>query len=197
MADTSIDIRQGSTEDEFWKRYDGLRDMLLHMKKRVDLIRGIRAEAVIPDQARDMAITALTTELQGNKQVFFDYLLNFISVGMQVLHRVDLEVQFTIPEGTKAEMNSCTLIVDDTSQPLPVEIGTRFIAFILDRGGQKHLDTILTFYREEETRYDKLFGGSLDRCYLKVTEELYPRRCVHVTLRVPAQSLIEYRISLQ
>jgi hypothetical protein len=70
------------------------------------------------------------------------------------------------------------------------------MGLILDNKGSKKLDAILLFFREEEARYDKLFGGIMDRCSLQIMDELYPRRCAHVRLKLPAQSLIEYRVSL-
>jgi len=170
--------------------------MLVHMKVRADLIRGIREEIVIPEHARDLAMKALSTELQENKQVFFDYLLNFISVSMQVLHRADIEMEFTMFEGGRIEIDSNRLIVDREILDIPIEIGTRFTSLILDTKGPKKLDAILLFFREEEARYDKLFGGIIDRCSLQIMDELYPKRCAHVRLTLPAQSLIEYRVTI-
>ena len=196
MADNQIELRGNTPDDEFWKRFSGIQTMLVHMKERADLIRRIREETVIPEHARDLAVKALSVELQENKKIFFDYLLNFISVSMQVLHRADIEMEFTIIEGGRVEMNSNRLIVDREVQDIPIEIGSRFTGLILDTKGPKKLDAILLFFREEEARYDKLFGGIMDRCSLQIMDELYPRRCAHVKLKLPAQSLIEYRISL-
>ena len=170
--------------------------MLVHMKERADLIRRIRGETVIPEHARDLAIKALSSELAENKKIFFDYLLNFISASMQFLHRADIEMEFTILEGGRIEMNSNRLIVDTEILDIPIEIGTRFTGIVLDNKGPKKLDAILLFFREEEARYDKIFGGIMNRCSLQIMEELYPKRCAHVRLKLPAQSLIEYRVSL-
>jgi hypothetical protein len=196
MVDSRIELRGITPDEEFAKRFSGVRTMLVHMKERADLIRKIRNETVIPEHARDLAIKALSAELNENKSVFFDYLLNFISVSMQVLHRADIEMEFTIIEGGRIEMNSNRLIVDNEMLDIPIEIGTRFTSLILDNKGTKKIDAILIFFREEEARYDKLFGEIIDRCSLQLMDELYPRRCAHVRLKLPAQSLIEYRISL-
>jgi hypothetical protein len=196
MADNQIELRGKTPDDEFWKRYSGVRTMLVHMKERADLIRRIRDETVIPAHARDLAIKALSVDLQDNKKIFFDYLLNFISVSMQVLHRADIEIEFTIIEGGRVEMNSNRLIVDGEELDLPIEIGSRFTGIIMDSKGPKKIDAVLLFFREQEARYDKLFGGIMDRCSLQIMDELYPRRCTHIKLKLPAQSLIEYRIAL-
>ena len=196
MVENQIGVRGNTPDEEFWKRFSVVQTMLVHMKERADLVRRIREETVIPEHARDLAVKAVSTELQENKKIFFDYLLNFISVSMQVLHRADIEMEFTIIEGGRIEMNSNRLIVDGQIQDIPIEIGTRFTGMILDNKGSKKLDAILIFFREEEARYDKLFGGIMDRCSLQIMDELYPRRCAHVKLKLPAQSLIEYRVSL-
>jgi hypothetical protein len=196
MVDNQFELKGAIPDEEFWKRFSGVRTMLVHMRERADLIRRIREETVIPEHARDLAIKAMSIELLDNKKIFFDYLLNFISISMQGLHRADIEMEFTIIEGGRIEMNSNRLIVDGEVQDIPVEIGTRFTGLILDNKGSKKLDAILLFFREEETRYDKLFGGIMDRCSLQIMDELYPRRCAHVRLKLPAQSLIEYRVSL-
>lgn len=196
MEGNPIELRGVTPEEEFWKRYSAILSMLGHMKERADLIRRIRGEAVIPEHARDLAIKALSTELTENKAFFFDYLLNFISVSMQVLHRADIEMEFTINEEGRIEMDRNRLVVDDQAQDIPIEIGGRFMNVILDTRGPKKIDALLVFFREEEARYDKLFGGIMDRCSLQVMEEIYPRRCNHIKLKLPAQSLIEYRITL-
>jgi hypothetical protein len=196
MGDNQIELRGNTPDDEFWKRFQGIRSMLSHMKQRAELIRQIRSETVIPEHSRDLAIKALSTELQENKKIFFDYLLNFISISMQVLHRADIEIEFTIPEGGRIEINSNSLIVDGDIQEIPIEIGTKFIGYILEKKSQKQLDSILSFYRNEEERYDKFFGGIMDRCSLQIMDEIYPRRCAHIKLKLPAQSIIEYRITL-
>jgi hypothetical protein len=196
MRENQVELRGTTPDDEFWKRFSGVQTMLARMRQRAELIRAIREEIVIPEQARDLAVKALSTELQENKKIFFDYLLNFISVSMQVLHRADIEMEFTIIEGGRIEMNSIRLIVDGEIQDLPVEIGARFTSLILESKGPKKLDAVLLFFREEEARYDILLGGIMDRCSLQIMDELYPRRCAHVRLKLPAQSLIEYRVSL-
>jgi len=196
MVDNQIELKGTIPDEEFWKRFSVVQTMLVHMRERADLIRRIREETVIPEHARDLAIKAMSIELLENKKIFFDYLLNFISVSMQSLHRADIEMEFTIIEGGRIEMNSNRLIVDCEVQDIPIEIGTKFMSLILDNKGSKKLDAILLFFREEEARYDKLFGGIMDRCSLQIMDELFPRRCAHVRLKLPAQSLIEYRVSL-
>jgi hypothetical protein len=196
MVDSRIVSRGISPDEEFTKRFSGVQTMLVHMKDRADLIRRIRNETAIPEHARDLAIKALSAELKENKSVFFDYLLNFVSVSMQVLHRADIEMEFTIIDSGRIKMNSNRLIVDNEIMDIPIEIGTRFMTLILDNKGAKIPDAILMFFNEEEARYDKLFGGIMDRCSLQIMDELYPRRCSHVKLKLPAQSLIEYRVTL-
>lgn len=196
MVDNQLELRGNTTDDEFWRRYSGIREMLVHMEERAELLRRIRGENVIPEQARDLAIGALLTELQDNKKIFFDYLLNFISASMQVLHGADIEMEFTIIEGGRIEMDNTRLLVEGESLEIPIEIGARFTSIILDNAGPKKFEAILSFFRDEELRYDKLFDGIVNRCSLQIMEELYPRRCGHIRLKLPAQSLIEYRVTL-
>lgn len=182
-------------EEEFWKRYRTLRTMLAKLKERSALARQIRDEPVIPDQARDFALRALTAELSGNLHQFYDGLLNFISIGQHGFHKIDIECSFSIRE-EGVEFGTTHLIVDGESEEIPVEIGRRCIDHVLRNAGQKPLETIVQFYKKEETRFDAMLGGSLERCSLHILDEKYPEKQVHVRIRLPAQVLQEHRIGL-
>ena len=57
-------------KDEFGKRAADLQVMIDHMKIRADLVKKIGNEEIIPEQARDMAIMALSNELKENLSFF-------------------------------------------------------------------------------------------------------------------------------
>jgi hypothetical protein len=183
-------------DDEFWKMDSAIRNMLILMNKRSDLLRQIREEKSIPDQARDMAVKSVSNELIENKMFFFDYLLNFIGIGMQGLHRIDILFKFSILEGGIIEMDCCTLLVNDDPVEIPVEIGKEYVNTIFSTANQRNPETVIQCYREEETHYDTLLGGVSGRCCLLIMEELFPGHCIHVTMKLPAQTLIEYEITL-
>ena len=99
-------------KDEFGKRAADLQVMIDHMKIRADLVKKIGNEEIIPEQARDMAIMALSNELKENLSFFFNYLINFIHIGMQGLHRVDFEAGCTFLGNGIIQTDSCVLHID-------------------------------------------------------------------------------------
>jgi hypothetical protein len=184
------------SNDEFHKRTSDIRTMMDHMKGRAELVRTITNEPAIPDQARDMAIKALSNELQENSVFFYHYLINFINLGMQGLHRVDFETCFTLPGPGLFEMNCCNLYIDNERLEIPMEIGTRYIKAIFSSAEIQNPDFILQYYRDQETYYDRALGEISGRCGLQIMEEIYPKQCVHVKMKLPAQTLIEHHIRL-
>lgn len=176
-------------EREFWKRYRTLRHMVARLKTGDIIVHKIRAESVIPEQARDMAVKALLEELTSNERIFLEFLYEFIGFCSQGLHHVDILVKFTSLPGGLSEIEDCFLIVDGRRDEMPVEVGRRFIDIVPHSEGWKE---VLAFYREEETRFDRILGGSLDRSSLKILEELFPSPCRHIQIRLPAQTLLDH-----
>jgi hypothetical protein len=177
-------------EREFWKRYHSFRQMIDHMKEEDNLVHKIKAATIIPEHARDMAMKAILGELADKRQIFLEFFYDFIGFCSQGLHRADIFVEFTSLPGGISEIDSCHLFIDRIREDLPVEIGRRFIEIIPHAEGWK---AVIAFYREEETSFDRLLGGNLGRCSLKITEELFPSPCYHIAIRLPAQTLLEYR----
>jgi hypothetical protein len=196
MREDPLEFHKKSPDEKFWKMDHAIGDMLLHLKSRSELLCQIREETVIPDQARDIAIKAISDEIRANKLFFFDYLLNFIGISMQGLHKVDVEFLFTLYEGGIIEMDKIYLIVDGEARVIPVEIGYRYITKILKNVSQHQPEYILQFYLSEETRYDTLFGGVMDRCTLEMMEEIYPKKCHHIKLKLPSQTIFEHNLTL-
>ena len=184
-------------ETEFWKRFNVLREMRLHLQKMDTLIGYIRAETAIPEQARDLAVKALAVEYQQNVKIFFDFLLNFIETCNQGLHQADMEFSYTLLPGGILETDDCCLIIDEFRENMPPAIGERFAFATFGRSGAIKLDAIMSFYREEETRFDRLLGGNLERCSLVVLEELFPKKCWYITMKLPAHILIEHQVTLE
>lgn len=177
-------------EREFWKRYHSFRMMGELLKAERQLMQQIRAETVIPEQARDMAIRAISVEHAHKYKIFLEFLEDFISFSAQGLHRLDISAEFTIAPGDVSEIRHCHLIVDGVREEIPAEVGQRFMDILPHAEGW---EAILAFYREEETRYDRKFGGNLDRCSLVIHEELFPAHSFHIAIRLPAQTLMEYK----
>ncbi len=183
-------------KDEFGKRAADLQVMIDHMKIRADLVKKIGNEEIIPEQARDMAIMALSNELKENLSFFFNYLINFIHIGMQGLHRVDFEAGCTFLGNGIIQTDSCVLHIDVKPLEIPVEIATRYIQSIFGSPDQQNPDFIKLYYKNEEAYYDRALGEISGRCELRIMEELFPKRCIRIIMRLPAQTLIENRISL-
>ncbi|HON82172.1 MAG TPA: hypothetical protein PLN56_07770 [Methanoregulaceae archaeon] len=183
-----LSLPAATYEREFWKQYHALRRMLEHLKSEDALMHRLKVETLIPEQARDMAIKAILGELNDKHRIFLEFFYEFIEFCSHGLHRADISVEFRVFPAGMSEIDTCSLIVDKRRDDLPVEIGRRFIETIPYQEGW---EAILSYYRRKETWYDRLFGGNLDRCSLKITEELFPLSCYHITIRLPAQTLLE------
>lgn len=184
----TMSIPDSIYEREFWKRYSSVRRMVREIRRENLLLHQIRDERVIPEQARDLAVTAMARELSDKHQIFLDFFHNFISFGRQGLHRIDLQVTFTVLPGGIAEIEKCSLSVDGREELLPVEIGQQIVDII---PYEKGWEAILAFYRREETRFDRLFGANLERCALVIRKELFPTPSYSVMMRLPAQILVD------
>jgi hypothetical protein len=191
-----VALHRSLHEEEYWKAYRTLTAMIRHMRARAILAHEIREEPSITDQAKDLAIKGIVAELSANRIQMYEALLSFISLATQGLHAVDIECTFLLRDA-KAEIGTTRLLVDGEAEDLPAEVGKLFVELILRNAGYQVVEAVMAFYRKEETRYDAMLGGSLNRCSLRVLEEKYPERCVHITIRLPAQTLNDHQVSLE
>ncbi|MDI6718791.1 MAG: hypothetical protein QMD46_04190 [Methanomicrobiales archaeon] len=180
-------------EKEFWKRYMHLRSVLLRRSAQRELVERLRSEEAIADALKDAVIHAVNTEIAANRTTFFELLEHFVVAGANSLHAVDIEILFTvIPPGT-LEVHRTLLIVDGREEAIPTEIGHRLVAGVIEGSALPVADALQEFYRREEQRYDALLGGCLERCSLHILEEIYPVRCYHGRIRLPASVILDYQ----
>lgn len=178
-------------EKEFWKRYEHLRDVLQHLSERTLLCKQIQQDAVIPDQARDLAVKALSRDLEQTRRLFFEVFENLVSQAGHTTLALDLECALTVVTQDLLEVKWCMLWAGDSSLEIPAEIGERFAEDILSGPGGTPSDAFIRFFEEEEARCDSTCGGIQDRCSLTVMEEIFPLRCLHVRFRLPARTLVD------
>jgi hypothetical protein len=181
-------------EKEFWNRYDNLKEVLRHLQDQNDLLDRIRREEVIPEQPRELAVKALSADIDQTRRLFSEIFQNFVSGASIGLNRVDLEASITLIDGELLEVNRCALWVDGEPWEIPADLGKRFAEYILARGEGTPAETITEFYKGEEHLYDMRLGGSLNRCSLQMMEEIYPAKNLHVRIRLPAQTLVDHHI---
>ena len=181
-------------EVEFGKRLRIMKVMLAHMESQRQLLLGLMHEESIPESARGMAKGAIEEDLSSNKNIFNDFLIDFISYGMQGLHRMDVDLQFTYISSAQPKIECCAINIDGVVHVLPPDIGSRLVdnivrMCVVDEG---HFpEQFIELYKRIEGYYDLLLGADLDRCSLLLTEELFPSSCYHLTLRLPAHVLME------
>ncbi|HXW99182.1 MAG TPA: hypothetical protein VEI51_05620 [Methanomicrobiales archaeon] len=181
-------------EKEFWNRYDNLKEVLGHLQDKNELLDRIRREEIIPEGPRELAIQALTADIEQTRRLFSEIFQNFVSGATVGLNRVDLEASLTLIDGDLLEVNRCALWVDGEPWEIPQELGRKFAEHILSSGQGTPAEAITEFYENEEHLYDIRLGGSMNRCSLQMMEEIYPAKNLHVRLRLPAQSLVDHHI---
>lgn len=181
-------------EKEFWNRYDNLKEVLRHLHEQGELVDRIRREEIIPEQTRELAVKALSADIEQTRRLFTEIFQNFISGAAAGLNRVDLETSITLVDMELLEVNRCSLWVDGEPWEIPMDIGKKFAEYILAKGEGTPAETITEFYENEEHLSDIRLGGSLNRCSLQMMEETYPARNLHVRLRLPAQCLVDHHI---
>jgi len=177
-------------EKEFWKRYEHLRAVLQHLSDRAHLRDQILQEAVIPDQARDLAAKALTRDVEQTRRLFYEVFQNLVAQSGYTTLPLDIECALTVVTQDLVEVKWCTLWAGDTSLEIPVEVGDRFAAGILGDASGTPAEAFIRFFENEEARWDSTCGGIQNRCSLQVMEEIFPLRCLHVRFRLPAHTLI-------
>ncbi|MDD1666898.1 MAG: hypothetical protein LUO96_00375 [Methanomicrobiales archaeon] len=181
-------------EKEFWNRYDNLKEVLRHLHEQSELVDRVRREEIIPEQTRELAVKALSADIEQTRRLFTEIFQNFISGAAAGLNRVDLETSITLVDMELLEVNRCSLWVDGEPWEIPMDIGKKFAEYILAKGEGTPAEIITEFYENEEHLSDIRLGGSLNRCSLQMMEETYPARNLHVRLRLPAQCLVDHHI---
>jgi hypothetical protein len=181
-------------EKEFWNRCENLRNVLQHLSEQTLLLERIQRETVIPEQARDLAGKALTRDLEQSRRLFFESFENLVSHARLGLLVLDIECALTVVTRDLVEVTWCTLWAEDTALEIPAEIGQRFAAGILSGSASTPAEAFILFFEREESLCDVTSGGIQNRCSLQVMEELFPVKCLHVRLRLPAQTLLDLQV---
>jgi len=181
-------------EAEFWKRFRIMKAMLSHIEQQAALLLGLKHEYSIPESARDMAMKAVEEEIANNIKIFHDFLVNYINYGAQGLHRMDIDIAFTLVLGAPPENRVCTLYIEGMANRLPQDIGHVLMEKLVDMAGANDGSfpgRMIEVYKKIEGHYDLVSGGDLERCSLNLTEDLFPCTCYQVKVRFPAQILLE------
>jgi hypothetical protein len=181
-------------EREYLNRYESLRVTLERMASQTSLRERIRKEPAIPEQIQDVAVRALSADIEQHRHLFKDLLLNLISVAMQGDYPVDIEVAVTLPDQGRPDVQECLLWTEGKAHEIPLSIGEAFIRHAVRAGHGTPMRAVLEFYKAEETKFDRIFSGALERCSLRIMEEIYPAKTYHLRIRLPAQVLVEYNI---
>lgn len=182
---------------EFHKQFRNLQVMTDHITSQEKFLQILDQEESIPDMAKKLAREAITADLASNKRVFLDFFYNIIASLAEKNQVMDVEFVFVMMGNTFFEVDRSVLWYDDQYLPIPFEIGKKFGEAII--GGQipDAQKKIISFYKDAEARFDRELGGiNLDRCSLLVMEEHYPQSAFHITLRLPAQILNNYPVSI-
>jgi hypothetical protein len=181
-------------EREYLNRYESLCVSLERIASQAELKERIRKEPAIPEQIQDLAIRALSVDTEQQRHLFKDLLMNFISIAMQGDYPVDIEVSATIPDSGRPDVQECLIWAEGEAKEMPVSIGEAFIRHAVRAGHGTPMRAVLEFYKIEETKFDRMFSGALERCSLRIMEEIYPTKTYHLRIRLPAQVLVEYKI---
>lgn len=188
-----ISLHSSVHEVEFWKRYRALLRMMAHLESREQMIRALQEETAIPEKTRDDAIGHLKAEHAQNIGAFHDFLVNFSSLALQGLHRVDISIEFSFREDGILRCHRCTIHVDGRSRELLVEEGQRLL-LLLQRTieGLHPEQSLIRFYEGVEQNFDRNSRGELDRCSLEIRKEIYPGSGFSSKIRLPAQVFLEH-----
>lgn len=179
-------------DSEFWKQSRTCLAMAARLKETEGLIRQIRGEPAIPDQVRDNVIVPLERDHASNISLFREFMANFINTASLGLHRLDVEIDAGfIPPGM-IEIDRCAIRIDGHAVEIPGGIGHSFFEAILS--GYSYRDIcarILSYYKDAESRFDRIMEGDINRCTLRLFEEIYPRASVVAVIRLPAVVLVD------
>ena len=188
-----ISLHSSVHEVEFWKRYRALLRMMAHLESREQMIRALQEETAIPEKTRDDAIGHLQAEHAQNIGAFHDFLVNFSSLALQGLHRVDISIEFSFWEDGILRCHRCVIHVDGRSRDLLVEEGQRLLSLLPRTIEGLHPEqSLIRFYEGLEQNFDRNSRGELDRCSLEIRKEIYPGSGFSSKIRLPAQVFLEH-----
>jgi len=182
-----VRIHSSVHEVRFWQNFSVLRRMIKHLGERELLIAALAGDPVLPEKTRDEAVSFLKREQAENLSAFHDFLVNFVTMGMQGLHRTEITLEFSFQDNGSYWVQGAVLHVDGKSVPLPDGEGQKLMALpspVLSAGepGQ----ALLSFYRSCEETHDREAGSGLDSCKLELSREIFPGTSYHARLRLPA-----------
>lgn len=183
-----VTVHPSVHEVSFWKAFSVLRRMIRHLEERDMLIMKLAKDPTLPEKTRDEVTAFLKSEQAENLSAFHDFLVNFITIGIQGLHRTGITLEFSFQEdGTCRVMRSC-LHVDGNSLPLPDGEGSRLISILSPvlRSGDDPGQALIAFYQSCEEMHDRERGYGLDSCSLELSREIFPGTSFHAKLRLPA-----------
>lgn len=91
-------------------------------------------------------------------------------------------------------MERCIIHVNERTHDVPFEVSQVFLEEIIEKMTGDSRDSypyqLIGYYQEYETYFDQMLGGNLERSGLEITDEIFPRKCYHVMIRLPGQVLI-------
>jgi len=182
-----VRIHSSVHEVRFWQNFSVLRRMIKHLGDREQMIAALAGDPVLPEKTRDEAVSILKKEQDENLSAFHDFLVNFVAMGMQGLHRTEITLEFSFLDDGTYWVQGAVLHVDGKSLPLPDGEGQRLVALLspvlsADEPGQ----ALLSFYRSCEETHDREAGSGLDSCRLELSREIFPGTSYHARLRLPA-----------
>jgi hypothetical protein len=184
---SEVRIHSSVHEVRFWQNFSILRTMIKHLGDREMLISALSRDPVLPEKTRDEAVSLLKKEQTENLSAFHDFLVNFVTMSMQGLHRTEITLEFTFQDDGTYWVHGATLHVDGKPLLLPEGEGPRLMASIspvLVAGDPSQ--SLLSFYRSCEELHDREAGSGLESCRLELTHEIFPGTSYRARLRLPA-----------
>ncbi|HOJ96225.1 MAG TPA: hypothetical protein PK024_05235 [Methanospirillum sp.] len=179
------------------------REQFLTLKVMANTIRSqeqflmmVERETIIPDMARRLAKEAVSSDLLSNKRVLLDFLYNMLARTGRNEPELDIEFHYIIIGKEFFEVDKCVLWMDEYEISIPFEIGDKLGKIIIGEDTTDAVKKIMTFYKSAETRFDREQFGKMDRCSLLILEEHYPQSSWHIRMRLPAQILNDYPVSI-
>jgi hypothetical protein len=179
------------------------REQFLTLKVMANTIRSqeqfllmVDREELIPDMARRLAKEAISADLLSNKRVLLDFLYNMLANPGPNRPELDIEFHYVIIGKGFFEVDKSVLWLEEQELAIPFEIGEKLGKIIVGDDALDAVKKIMNFYKEAEARFDREQFGNLDRCSLLVLEEHYPQSSWHIKMRLPAQILNDYPVSI-
>jgi len=170
--------------------------MAENIKTHEQFLQMIEHEDIIPDMARRLTKEALSEDLISNKRVLLDFIYNILSRTDENSPPIDIEFFFIIIGKEFFQVDRCVLWLEHKELNIPFEIGEKFGKGIVGEEMADAVKNITVVYKEYEAKFDKENFGDLNRCSLVIFEEIYPRSSWHIRMRLPAQILNDYPVSI-